>query len=134
MKQKHTLIFGILLLIGIATSVFLWFQVNNQSYTLNRVNVQVVSVKEERPLGLKGGVEYIVTVRHEGKEKKLNNVSSAYQYIIGGMTEVFESNGALYADEDGVKTSSNIALYYFGSLAVNLILLIIWIGCKSYKL
>lgn len=112
MKNEYTIISGLLLLIGIAVSVFLWFQVKNQVVTFDYVNVQVVGVEESRPNGYKGSVEYKVTARHEGEEKVVHNVSNAYMFVPGGMVQVVEANGVLYADEDGAKTSTNTALYY----------------------
>lgn len=127
MKKKYSLAIAVLLLIGIASSVFLWIKVKNQDIAFQKVIAVVSSVEKLHPIGYKGGMEYKVMVRRDGREKEVHNIRKGFQYYVGKMVEVVEADGVLYEDEDGVRTDTYLAYYYFASLAINLILLVLLI-------
>jgi len=52
-------------------------------------------------------------VEFEGKEYELRNVHSAASYYKGQKVKAYLSNDKLYANVEGVKTSTPIATIYF---------------------
>ncbi|MDO4799882.1 MAG: hypothetical protein Q4A52_05120 [Bacillota bacterium] len=133
MKRKLNLVFGILLLLGVAVSVLLWFQVKNQNLTARPVSVLVTDVQKIVPADPRENTEYRVKAHYDGKEHEIHNIRNGFRYIVGLSVEVVEAGGVLYEDEDGVRSNTGIAYFYFGSLALNAVLLVALLSVRAMR-
>jgi len=115
---------------------------NNQKldYDIVKCTVTDVTKKKNYGTGNKGNrYNYIITVLYNNKNYELLNVydSAIYKYSEGATVNVYLSNGKLYANETGVRTSSNIATAYFILLYITMGMsipcLITWIYYKKEK-
>lgn len=114
--KKQIIILWVVFVICLVTTVGLWFAMNNVNPEFEEVNVTVVSSETKQVVNRKTGSRtnfYEVKVRYEGEVYDLGNPHSAYEYPEGKMVKAYLSNGKLYANEEGVKTSTPIATVYF---------------------
>lgn len=115
MKKKILAVWGIFVLC-VAITVGLWFAMNKQEVSYQEVEVKVISSETKRVKNKKNGNTYDfyeVKVEYEGKEYELGNVHSAASYYKGKKVKAYLSNEKLYANIEGVKTSTPIATIYF---------------------
>lgn len=68
---------------------------------------------------------YEVKVNYQGKVQELGNAFKSSQYSSGQKVKAYLSNGKLYANLDGVKTSTPVAKCYFACLYGSVIFLIL---------
>ncbi len=68
---------------------------------------------------------YEVRVTYKGKVHELGNAFKSYQYSPGQKVKAYLSNGRLYANLDGVKTSTPVAKCYFACLYGSFIFVIL---------
>ncbi|MGX7112056.1 hypothetical protein [Gemella cuniculi] len=120
--RRSIVVRTILLLAGIIFSVCLWCNVNQTAINYEKVEVIVSNVESELT---RAGIQYKITVLDKGVSKELENVKRGFSYSMGDKIEVFSSQGHLYEDESGVRSNTNAAIYYFASLFVDLLLLIL---------
>ncbi|MDO5603344.1 MAG: penicillin-binding protein [Oscillospiraceae bacterium] len=113
MKKKSTILWLATALCLIVT-VGLWFAVNGSEVDYTEVSATVISsdTSYRKVMGKRQAV-YEVTVEYNGVTYDLENVYSAASYFPGKSTTVYEANGHLYANTDGVKTSTPLATLYF---------------------
>lgn len=69
--------------------------------------------------------EYDIVVRYEGKDYDLKNAHNSYSYREGSMVTVYMANGKMYANEEGIRTSSPMGIAYFVGLIGSFILFIV---------
>ena len=98
---------------------------NNSNPEFEEVTVMVTSSRTEQIVNRKTGSRtniYKVNVRYQGKEYELKNPHNTYMYPEGKEVKAYLANGKLYANEEGVKTSTPVAIVYyiflFGSLGM----------------
>lgn len=130
--KKFFIITGGLFFIGICVTVFLWFKVRDAKISYNKITVSVVSVEKIMPKDARETMKYRVKVRYDGTDRELNNVKKGFSYFAGQQVEVFESDGVLYEDEDGVRTSTMTFYYYLTSLGMTVVLLILFISGRTF--
>lgn len=113
MKTKVT-ISVIVLLLCIAATVGLRIATDRASTAYDEVEATVVSseTKQKKVLGTRQTV-YEVIVRYEGQNYELKNTHGTAAYQPGWEVTVFLSGGELYANVEGVKTSTPLATVYF---------------------
>lgn len=113
MKKKVT-ISVIALLLCVAATVGLRVVNDRAGTAYDEVEVTVVSseTRQRKVMGSQQTV-YEVVVRYEGQEYELKNTHSAYAYQPGREATAFLSGGKLYADVEGVKTSTPLGIAYF---------------------
>lgn len=111
MKVKISVI---ALLLCIAATVGLRIATDRASTTYDEVEVTVVSseAKQKKVLGSRQTV-YEVIVRYEGENYELKNTHGAYSYTPGRDATVFLYDGKLYANVEGVKSSTPLGIGYF---------------------
>lgn len=115
MKKKILAVWGVFVLC-VCITVGLWFAMNKQEVSYQEVEAKVVSSETKRLKNKKNGNTYDfyeVKVEYDGKEYELGNVHSAASYYKGKKVKAFLSNDKLYANIEGVKTSTPIATIYF---------------------
>lgn len=115
MKKKILAVWGAFVLC-VAITIGLWFAMNKTELNYKEVEAKVVSSETKRLKNKKNGSSYDfyeVKVEYEGKEYELGNVHSAASYYKGKKVKAYLSNDKLYANIEGVKTSTSIATLYF---------------------
>lgn len=106
----------LIFVIALVATVFLWFQMNNAEFSYEEVNVKVLSARTKEVINKKTGSRtnfYDVKVEYKGKEYSLENAHNTYSYPQGKTVKAYLANNRLFADTDGVKTSTPIATLYF---------------------
>lgn len=126
---------GLLTLLCLIVTVALWFAVNGSNPELTEVKAKVISSKEVVTRYNNSRItKYKVELEYEGETYELINAHNAYSYAPGKEVTVFLSNGKLYADEAGVKSSSPLGIAYFVFLFGTIIMLAVWLTYRSkYK-
>lgn len=107
----------IITVICIGTAVALWFAVNHADVDFTETEVVVLSA-ETRYKKFKGAVTqryevHDVKVEYNGEPYDLKNVHNTYSYQVGDTITVYLSNGNLYANLEGVNTSTLVAKVYY---------------------
>lgn len=113
MKRK-VIISVIALLLCIAATVGLGIAADRAETAYDEVKVTVVSAetKQKKVLSKRQTV-YEIIVQYEGTNYELKNAHGTSGYQPGREITVFFSSGKLYANIEGVKTSTPLAMTYF---------------------
>ena len=116
MKKKSIISWCIFVVCLIAT-VVLWFMVDAQDVEYEEVEARVVSAATKQVKNRSNGTTYDfyeVMVDYNGKTVELENVHNTYQYPQGKMvTAYLANNGRLFANIEGVSSSTPLATVYF---------------------
>lgn len=115
MKKKALILWGVFVLCLVAT-IALWFAMNNSELEFEEVKVIVESAKTEQIRNRKTGSTttfYKIKVRYNGESYDLENAHNTYMYPEGKEVKAYLANNRLFANEEGVKTSTPIAIVYF---------------------
>ena len=116
MKKKSTLLWCAFVVCLIAT-VVMWFVVNTQKIEYEEVEVRVLSAETTQLRNKSTGAHYDfyeVTVEYNGETYKLENVHNTYQYPQGITVKAYlTNNGRLFANIEGVSSSTPLATVYF---------------------
>ena len=126
--KKKVLILWIIFVVCLISTIGLWFAMNNQNLEYEEVQVTVVSAKTERVKNKKTGSStdfYKVEVRYNGKTYDLENAHNTYMYPEGKTVKSYLANDRLFADTDGVKTSTPVSTVYFIFLFGSFIMLFV---------
>ena len=89
---------------------------NNQNISYEEVMATVTNTSSREVVNKKTHNKttfYTVMVKYEGKEYELHNVHSLVGYYKGKSVKALLSNNKLYANEEGIKSTSMIAIIYF---------------------
>ena len=127
MNKKIVILLGVGFIVSLVLTIVFRIRMDNQDLEYEEVQVRVVSTDTER-VRVKTGysssttTRYIVTVRYDGKTYDLENVHSLSGYSEGKTVKAYLSNGKLYANVEGVNTSTPVAYAYFGFLIASFIL------------
>ena len=119
--MKKVWALGILTIIFIVATVFLRKNMDNAELEYTEVKATVVSAETVRKT-IKTGystsyqTEYNIVVHYQGKNYDLINAHDTYSYREGSTVTVYEANGKLYANVEGVRTSSPAGIAYFVGL------------------
>lgn len=115
MKKQIIILWGAFV-VCVAVTVGLWFAMNNSNPEFEEVKATVLSAETTQVVNKSTGARtnfYDVKVVYEGKTYDLGNAHSTYEYPKGKVVKAYLSNGKLYANVEGVKTSTLIATVYF---------------------
>lgn len=115
MKKKVTLMWGVFVGCLIMT-VVLWFQVEKSQPQYEEVSVKVLSAATKQVKNQKNGNTYTfyeIKVEYQGQEYDLENAHNAYSYTRGKTVKAYLSDGRLFANVEGVKSSTPLATVYF---------------------
>ena len=118
MKKKAILSWCAFAVCLIAT-VVMWFVVNAQEIEYEEVSVSVLSAQTTQLTKKSTGAHYDfyeITVEYNGKTYELENAHNTYQYPEGTTVKAYlANNGRLYANIEGVSSSTPLATVYFVS-------------------
>lgn len=115
MKNKVAIMWIITVICLILTIVF-WFLTNKAEVNYEEVTAIVTDTSSTEVVNKKTGsktVFYEVKVEYEGKEYDLQNVHSLVGYSKGSSVKALLSDGKLYANVEGIKSTSPVAIIYF---------------------
>lgn len=115
MKNK-VLIMWIITVICLILTIVFWFLMNKSEVKYEEVTATVISTSSKEVVNKKTKNRttfYEVKVNYEGKEYELQNVHGLSGYYEGKSVKALLSNGKLYANEEGIKSTSPIAIVYF---------------------
>lgn len=119
MNKKKAVILWILFVACLVTTVYLNRAVMNSDPDYEDVNVIVLSSKTVQYVNRKTGTrtnKYEIEVMYDGERQELINAHDSYSYREGATVKAYLANGKLYANPEGVKTSTPLAKVYFGFL------------------
>lgn len=114
--KKKIILVWVALVACIVATVVLWFAMNGSDPEFEEVKATVISSETEQIVNRKTGSRttiYKVKVRYEGEEYDLKNAHGTSMYPEGKVVTAYLANGKLYANEEGVKTSTPLATVYF---------------------
>lgn len=133
---------GIITIICIVATVLLRGPMDNAELDYTEVKVMVVSSGTSTTT-FKAGTSrstmtsYDIYVRYDGDEYKLKNAHDSYSYREGEFVTAYLSGGKLYANVEGVRTSTPIAYAYFtaliGSFVMLFATLLLWANVAQQK-
>ena len=127
MKNK-VMILWIVFAICLVLTVLLWFLMNGAKPEYEEVKAIVTSAKTEEIVNKKTGSRtkfYKVEVKYDGKTYDLENVHDTYTYPEGKTVTAYKYNDRLFANTEGVQTSTPIATIYFIFLFGSFIMLMV---------
>ncbi|MBE6159872.1 MAG: hypothetical protein E7157_02370 [Lactobacillales bacterium] len=124
-RKRIFIITLILCVFSLLSTIVLYMIINNTKVNYKKIECIVSNVTIKRNYGKtnRGNrYDYIVTVLYNNKKYKLNNVydSNINKYDEGVLVKAYLSKDQLYANEEGVKTSSSISNLYFVFLFVTI--------------
>lgn len=114
--KKKVIILWIAFVVCIVATVALWFGMRNAKPEFEEVEAVVLGTKTEQVINKNTGNRtnfYKVEVEYDGKEYNLENVHSLVGYTEGRKVKAYLYDDKLYANEEGVQTSTPIATIYF---------------------
>lgn len=115
MKNK-TVIMWIITVVCLVLTVVFWFLMNNVEIHYEEVTAIVTDTSSKNVVNKKTGSRttfYEVKVKYGGKEYELQNVHGLSGYYKGKSVKALLSNGKLYANVEGIKSTTPIAIVYF---------------------
>lgn len=115
MKNKVVIMWIITAICLILTIVF-GFLMNNAEIHYEEVTAIVTDTSSKNVVNKKTGSRttfYEVKVKYDGKEYELQNVHGLSGYYKGKSVKALLSNGKLYANVEGIKSTTPIAIVYF---------------------
>lgn len=115
LKNKIAIMWIITLFCLILTIVF-WFLMNKAEVHYEEVTAIVTDTSSRTVVNKKTGARttfYEVKVKYEGKEYELQNVHGLSGYSEGNSVKALLSNEKLYANVEGIKSTSPVAIIYF---------------------
>lgn len=118
MKNKVVIMWGITAICAILTVVF-WFLMNKVEVQYEEVSAIVTDTSSKEVVNKNTQNRttfYEVKVEYNGKEYELQNVHGLAGYYKGRTVKALLSNDKLYANVEGIKSTSPMAIIYFGFL------------------
>lgn len=132
MNKKIVILMGLGFVVCLVLTIVFRILMDNQDLEYEEVEVRVVSTDSESvriktQYSRSTTTKYIVKVRYKGEEYDLKNVHSLSGYWEGKTVKAYLSRGKLYANMEGVNTSTPVAYAYFVFLFASFILFIVFL-------
>lgn len=115
LKNKVAIMWIITVFCLIMTVIF-WFLMNKAEVKYEEVTAVVTDTSSREVVNKKTGNRttfYEVKVEYEGEEYELQNVHGLAGYTKGRNVKALLSNDKLYANVEGIKSTSLVAIVYF---------------------
>ena len=124
MKKSYIIMITITT-ISIILTIVLGILMNHMDMHYEEVKATVISSESHlKRVGKSRQIVYDVKVEYEGNTYDLENVHDTYSYVEGSQITAYLSNGNLYANIEGVRTSTSLSTVYFVFVFISFILLI----------
>lgn len=133
---------GIITIICIAAAVLLREPMANAALDYTEVSARVLSSETNTTTVRSGNTRstrttYDVFVSYMGEEYELKNAHNSYSYRKGATVTAYLSNGKLYANIEGIRSSTPVAYAYYaaliGSFVMFLITICLWANAAQQK-
>ncbi len=123
--KKSYIIMIVITIVCIMVTIGLRVVMNNMDINYEEVKAIVISSESQlRRVGKSRQMVYNVKVEYEGDTYDLENVHDTYSYVEGSQITAYLSNGKLYANIEGVRTSTPVSTVYFVFVFISVILVI----------
>ena len=123
--KKFYIILIVIMISCIVVTIGLRFFMDNMDINYEEVKATVISSESHlKRVGKSRQIVYDVKVEYEGNTYDLENVHDTYSYVEGSQITAYLSNGNLYANIEGVRTSTSLSTVYFVFVFISFILLI----------
>lgn len=137
MNKTKVILMGVGFVVCLVLTIFFRIRMDNQELEYEEVQVRVVrtdteTVKVRMQNSSSTTTRYIVKVSYEGKTYNLENVHSLVGYSEGRTVKAYLSRGKLYANIEGVNTSTPVAYAYFGFLIASFVLFFVFACSTPY--
>ena len=112
--KKKTALLWVTVALCLVATVALWFASRNVEVSYTEVQATVVSSRkvQSRVYG-STMTTYEVVVSYLGKEYDLKNAHDAYSYTPGRTITAYRANGKLYANVEGITSTTPVAILYY---------------------
>jgi len=117
--KKIKIIMALVTVASLIITVVLWNAMNHVDVDYEEVTVTVVSAeKVTHNIRVKGVTntrfnENAVSVLYQGEIYELKNCHDTYSYREGKSVTAYLANGKMYANIEGIKTSTPVAILYY---------------------
>lgn len=115
MNNKIKGILWVATLVCLITTIILWVQTNKVKPDYEEIKVLVTSTNSRAITSKKrGNIKlYDVKVNYNGSQYELKNVHNLTNYSQGRMVDAYLHDGNIYANVEGIKSTSPVAIVYF---------------------
>lgn len=137
MNKTKVILMGVGFVVCLVLTIVCRIRMDNQALEYEEVQVLVISTdtkttKIRMSYSSSSTTQYVVKVSYEGKTYNLENVHSLTGYSKGRTVKAYLSHGRLYANIEGVNTSTPVAYAYFGFLIASFILFFVFACSTPY--
>ena len=137
MNKTKVILMGVGFVVCLVLTIFFRICMDNQELEYEKVEVRVVStdtekIKVKMQYSTSTTTKYIVKVSYHGKTYNLENVHSLVGYSKGKTVTAYLSRGKLYANIEGVNTSTPVSYAYFGFMIASFILFLAFACSTPY--
>lgn len=123
--KKSYVVMIIITIICVIVTIGIRVFMNNMNINYEEVKATVISSESHlKKSGKSRTIVYDVKVKYEGNTYDLENVHNNYSYVEGNQITAYLSNGKLFANIEGVRTSTPLASIYFVFVFISFILVI----------
>ncbi|MCI8525166.1 MAG: penicillin-binding protein [Oscillospiraceae bacterium] len=119
MHRGRTAILWLLFIACAAAAVVLNLKMRNQDVDYEEVSVMVLSARDVTLKNNRTGTRttlHEVEVLYDGERMQLENAHNSYSYKEGQSTRAYLAGGRLFANVEGIQTTTTLAKVYFGFL------------------
>lgn len=114
---KKSILLALVTVLCLGITVFLRFAADNADREYTKVEVTVLTAETRyKKVGRSSQRYYEITVRYQGKTYDLENAHETYSYTPGKQVKAYLSDGRLFANIEGVKSTGPVATAYFVGL------------------
>lgn len=124
--KKKALFMWLIFVVCVIAAITLRYISDQNQVQYEEVPATVLSAQTKKTKNLSTGstyTSYEVFVEYEGEEYELKNAHSAYEYPTGKKITAYLSHGSLYANPEGVQSSTPIFYAYFAFLVGSFVML-----------
>ena len=124
--KKKAMLMWILFVVCVIATVGLRYIFDRQNVEFEEVTVTVLDAEQKELINRKTHSTYTfneITVEYEGEEYELKNARSVYEYPIGKDVTAYLAHGKLYANVEGVESSTPLFYAYFAFLVASFVTL-----------
>lgn len=124
--KKKAMLMWILFVVCVIGTVGLRYLSDRQNVEYEEVTATVISAQErviENRKTNSSYTSYDITVEYEGEEYALKNAHNVYEYRSGREITAYLSRGNLYANIEGVESSTPLFYAYFAFLVASVVML-----------
>ncbi len=124
--KKKAILMWLVFIVCVISTITLRYISDSEQVQYEEVPATVISAQKKTLKNRSTGstyTSYEVFVEYDGEEYELKNAHSAYEYPSGKKITAYLSRGSLYANTEGVQSSTPIFYAYFAFLVGSVVML-----------